>query len=522
MPGLDPNVVAALDQHLTLARIRHDASKDSLLSPQFRAIYDHLGDDLWGIAISELQSGTYQPRLPITLEMPKPTGITRPMSTLEPLDRLVYQALADVLAPTIEDSIDRAKVFSAQLIDPDPEGRMFEDASDRWQELQDSIEELCGDGRWSHAVRADVSSFYERVRQHALVNLLHASGCPSGAVNLLEELLLVWTERNSHGLLQGLAPSDLLGNFTLVGLDAELEVRGIPHLRYVDDLYLFFESEEAARRGLIDLCRYLRSEGLSLNPLKSRVMSAQDLLHEETQFDRMFETACEEVTVEIVRDLMSLYTFELQWDPDIDVPEDDLLQLRAVEILWDQLQDPHAPADKIRRFCLPAFAASGIDIALEDSLAGMLERPHLARHYARYLWQMARGNTDIKEQVERTAREGPFISDWQHMWMVTALYYMDTLEEETVSALARTLATADSSVLVRGLCVLAVGKHGTAAQRQMLRRQYNNECSDYVRAALVFSTQYFPAAERRTCLKAWGGQSRVNALIASAVRKIAA
>lgn len=518
MRGLDPSVIADFDQELSLARAQLDTARDAVLVPQFSAVLELLGEDLWETASSELKSGRYQPRLPIVIDMPKPTGISRPISTLEPLDRLVYQAIADILAARIEEATDRTRVLSWELLTDGERGEMFADPSQKWLELQTKIEQYCKDGTWTHAVRADVANYFERIRQHALVNLLHASGCPSGAINLLEEMLLVWTQRNSHGLLQGLGPSNLLGNFALVGLDAELEVHGIPHLRYVDDLFLFFETEHLAQKGMLDLCRYLRAEGLTLNPLKSHTTTVEELLHEETAFDRLLEEARSEVATELVRDYMGLYELELEWDPEIDVDDARSLHLQAVETLWQQLDDPDCPADRIRRFCLPVFAANRNSIAVEDSLVGVIARPHLARHYARYLWRMSQEDTDVKAQVERTARESQFISDWQVMWVAAALFYMDCIETKTASMLARVATSGGVSVLVRGLCGLAVAKHGTAAQRQILRHHYDNEPSEFVRSSLVFSAQFFPAAERTACLKAWGGQTRMNALVSSAVR----
>jgi len=519
MPGLDPSIISLLDPQRTLGRVCHDVRSDFILSPHYQIIFEQIGADLWDQLVSALRSGSFQPSLPITVDMPKATGITRPISILSPMDRLLYQALADVLAPAVESSVDRSKVYSIVLLDPDPETRMFAETTECWNRLQAAIEQHCADGQWTYAIKADICSFYERIRQHSLVNLLYATGCIPGAVRLLEELLLAWMERNSHGILQGMMPSDLLGNFSLVGLDAEIEVQGHPHLRHVDDLYVFFPSRREAQRGLIELCKCLRSEGLNLNPLKSAIRPVGDLLREETQLDELFKAARDEVAEELTGEYSSFYGFELYWtETEVEIDEEEI-HLLAVGALWEQLGNPDAPTDQIHKFCLPALGAAGLDLAVDDAIAGIHERPHLAKHYARYLWQVGRQDSVIRDELERIVKENDFTSDWQTMWPIAALYFMDSAKQETVKEGMRLLKDYSHTDCLRALCAMLVGKHGTAAQRQALRHQYTSEPSEYVRSGILFSAQYFPAAERRTCLKAWGAHSRTNALVASAMRK---
>ncbi len=89
--------------------------------------------------------------------------------------------------------------------------------------------------------------------------------------------------------------SDFLGNFYLCGFDAYLAEREVPYARFVDDLYLFFPSLNAARMGLVDICRALRDEGLHLNESKTRIYKTENLLKEETELDNLFNAARTEI-----------------------------------------------------------------------------------------------------------------------------------------------------------------------------------------------------------------------------------
>jgi hypothetical protein len=462
MPGLDPAVLDTINPEQALGRINNDLKTDFILSPHYAAVFAHVGGDLWDQVSTALRSGRFDPDLPITIEVPKPNGLTRPGSILKPADRLVYQVLTDVIAPVADAQIDRSRAFSNILLNPDPEHRMFESSHISWRQMQDALTRYGRDEAWSHAIRADVANFFERLYQHVLINLLTSSGCATGAVNLLEQLLLSWMEKDSHGILQGMFPSDFFGNFYLVGLDSELEVQGVPSARNVDDLYIFYQSESDARKGLVQLCGSLRQEGLHLNDRKSSILEAQQLVYEETLLDRMFEEARAEA--EAHAPVEEAYGFQSTWLPDDEEDLEEKIQLRAVEALYEQVGDANAPTDRIERFCLPLLASAESEVAVERALEGVLERPHLAKVYCSYLVRIALQDRDLVTRLEQILLEGEFSYDWQLMWPIAALLQVDAVTDRTVTHAIRLLRMHECSVAMRALCALLIGKHGRPGQ----------------------------------------------------------
>src|SRR5213080_3471914 len=99
---LDPSVVKSLNPKLSIGRIKTDIRTDFILAPHYSAVYELTGDELWERAREQLNSGDFEPSLPITMEVPKRSGLTRPGAIIEPLDRFVYQAVVDVIAPKAE------------------------------------------------------------------------------------------------------------------------------------------------------------------------------------------------------------------------------------------------------------------------------------------------------------------------------------------------------------------------------------------------------------------------------------
>lgn len=524
MPGLDSSVLDSLDGDLALRRLTTDMASDFILSPHYRAVVENLGQELWGEATELLRNGTFEPGLPIIEEVPKTTGVTRPGAILPLYDRVIYQALVDDIAPIAEQEVDRSRSFSHVLLVPDPNGEMFGPAHAAWQEMRSAVEAHGSDPDYSHALRADVAAYFERVYQHNLINLLHATGCRSESVNLLEKLLLAWMEKDSHGILQGLFPSDFLGNFYLCALDAELEVRGAPSVRLLDDLYIFFDSAHAAREGLVWLCRSLRKDGLHLNERKTSILEASQLIYEETQLDTMFAEAREEAELNALADS---YGFIVFWDeegePEVlaedgEHPDPDQIELTAVESLFEEVDNPQAPTDKIERFCLPLLGQAGSLSGVERAIEGFRARPHLSQIYAAYLAQVGREDPDaVRDELVSVVIDDPVGYDWQLMWALGALLYLPDVPSGAVTRALRVAQDRSHSIALRAVAAVFVGRNGNASQRRALKNLYADEPSEYVRSAVLYSSRYFPTPERRTCVRAWGGHSDTNSLVARTV-----
>jgi hypothetical protein len=109
-------------------------------------------------------------------------------------------------------------------------------------------------------------------------------------------MLLGYTgERNSRGILQGMYPSDLFGNFYLAPVDQFLKDElGVPSTRYVDDIYIFLDSIESSVSVVRKLIPMLRSYDLILNEAKSKILPAKTLLTEEPDLEDLFNAAFDE------------------------------------------------------------------------------------------------------------------------------------------------------------------------------------------------------------------------------------
>jgi len=297
MPGLDRSVLTRLNFDLANSRIQDDIRSDFIFAPHFQFIFDRAANDLQTQVRSLLASGQFELQQPITVNVPKPSHLFRPGSILYPQDRLIYQAIADEMAPAIEGSIDRTRVFSNVY---NPIGHsMFQDTNECYSQFMAAVTQNARLIPW--AIKTDISTFFESINQHTLIAALRYTTNENELCSFLENSLSVWHEISSRGILQGMYPSDLFGNFYLSALDLQLRLGGYTYFRFVDDLNLFFPTEPAAFRALDFLSENARRLSLSLNEYKTHITESPALIRQETEFDSMLENFRESLAARAAR-----------------------------------------------------------------------------------------------------------------------------------------------------------------------------------------------------------------------------
>jgi hypothetical protein len=229
--GLDLPQLKQIDWELAAKRILVDVKSDFIYAPHISNVFRNAREDLTDSVATELKNGRFAPGAPVTIEVPKSARMqtasprtrgptfSRPGSILLPKDRLFYQALADLAAPLIEKRSNRRRSFSHRLAEP-ASAEMFESSRASWNRMQKSLNKMSDSVERVYVIKADVANFFGSVNQHTLVNHLEAIGYPAPLRNALDAFLVLLTgDRNSRGIIQGVFPSDLFGNFYLNPID---------------------------------------------------------------------------------------------------------------------------------------------------------------------------------------------------------------------------------------------------------------------------------------------------------------
>ncbi len=532
--GLDPEWIKRIDWQLALKRVIQDLRSDFVYAPHLNFIYAKAGELLLSKVKKELEDGKFSPGVPMTIEVPKTFRIqvavpskrlgpsySRPGSILMPKDRLLYQALADQAAPIIDAKTDHKRSFSHRLAKA-TSPTMFVPTRTCWNRLQKANATHAKKSAIKYILRVDVANFFGSLNQHTLINVLNDVGYPSALSSRLENLLTGYAgERSSRGILQGMYPSDLLGNYYLAPIDRFLHELDVPSARYVDDLYVFLESVDAADQLLRKLIPELRSYDLVLNEAKSKIMPASALIAEEPDLEQLFEAAVAEVSQQIEdEDYDAGYGFQADWedadDQGGDSSSDDSgeLELEATKLLFDAITEYPGYEENIERFCLPLFARSGSDYAVAQVLEAFKKRPSMSQIYSAYLV----GFLESKEVSEFLvgALKDASLMDWQKMWILGALLQSKEEIEGCVKAAFDVLNDAVRHEALRATAAIYVGRFGDHARRKSLRTMYPN-ISPYIQSAVYFSSRTWPSAERLTAKNSWGTHGTLNQLLSAAM-----
>ncbi|WP_172921630.1 MULTISPECIES: group II intron reverse transcriptase/maturase [unclassified Streptococcus] len=223
----------------------------------------------WRLTKELIKQRKYKPQPVLRVEIPKPNGGIRQLGIPAVMDRMIQQAIVQVMSPICEPHFsDTSYGFRPN--------RSCEKAIRKFLEyLNDGYEWI---------VDIDLEKFFDRVPQDRLMSLVHNIIEDGDRESLIRQYLhsgvIINGQRHKTlvGTPQGGNVSPLLSNIMLNELDKELEKRGLRFVRYADDCVMTVGSEAAAKRVMYSVSRFIEKRlGLKVNMTKTKITRPREL-----------------------------------------------------------------------------------------------------------------------------------------------------------------------------------------------------------------------------------------------------
>jgi RNA-directed DNA polymerase len=248
--GLLEQILSPTNLNKAYKRVKSNDGRGGIDEMEVESLGDYLVSNKEKLMQSIL-GGTYRPNPVRRVEIPKEGNKMRMLGIPTVVDRVIQQAITQILSPIYE------KQFSRNSYGFRPK----RNAHQALNQCKD-----CITAGYKYAVDMDLEKFFDTVNQSKLIEILSGTVKDGRVISLIHKYLNAGVvvrnkfEETIVGVPQGGPLSPLLSNIMLNELDKEIERRGHRFVRYADDMVILCKSKRSAERVLTNIILFIENK----------------------------------------------------------------------------------------------------------------------------------------------------------------------------------------------------------------------------------------------------------------------
>jgi hypothetical protein len=456
-------------------RVLADAQDDILPDPIDYADYRHNAAPHIERTRRMFREGFHSRDL-LRIDAPKRGFTLRPGTTLLIEDRLVYQALVDKFAESVDRRLESERVVCGYRVRKGGGSRrLFKHGITMWLRFQEMVRSGYQQVGYTYLLNTDLVAYFDHINHTILQEQLRTFGVKDNILRPLFDLLKRWETSHNMGIPQGQDPSSFLGNIYLDPVDKAMIREGYRYFRYVDDIYVFGRSELELRRALTLLIQELRKLGLHLQEAKTSILKGDDVLS----------------TVDERKDELQAIDYALAVGDTRMALDEVKTVLKEITRSKSKFNERHF------RKCLNELRKLGSDRAVQLCLSRFDMLPHAAREMGQYLALFINRKRVQRALVAFLQDRDRNIYPWQEIWFLWALKQARGLPREFLN-FCRSQLQNHPYWASRANYALVLGSAGDAADIALIDSRFD-ACSNLVeKRAFIYAMKRMQVNRRNS------------------------
>lgn len=476
----------------------------------------------WFSSVKQRLQDGYVPHPSLTCWVPKPGWLVRPGTVLDEQDELVFNALVGTLYGRAYESLGpfQGDPDIAYQLQPNAGNKEWVRTGYRvWTEWRTkSMQNLKGS---QFVVLADITGFYENIDLQRLNSDLKPFCSEAPLLVLLMSLLNRWAQPRAKGIPQGFSAGDILAKIYLNPIDRALRNGGFTHLRYVDDIRIFCKSRLEAKRGLLLLNDLMRKRGLNLQSAKTKILRADEALHEIDGVTPLIQAIESELVNEMREGFSDLPS-------SVTVSEiEQFFQERPSgprpEVLERAFQDNFGSTVEcfnktLLHYLLTRLAKARSKVAVKYAIELLQQRPEETDAALRYLLEVGVTKADegcILDYISSAEA----IYDYQTFQIITWFATKSSISPRLLQLCRTWSADRNRDLWLRTAARSVLGREGDQSDLEAIEANYDTILGELERADVVDSLARMETSRRNSF---FGRVSSDGELVSRAVRRVRA